>query len=157
MNLVLKTDVAATNRKLKEYAQANGIKTDATADATGESAAKLSKRKDDSSADPSGLIKGLKKIVVPKAPPPYDPFMGMPRKRDYYELRDSYETPFEREKSNPAVTAGGYDFQQYMDESFLRAFSGLGVFIEDEMAIKSNVVVPAPGIKSIKATDQVFG
>ncbi len=156
MNLVLRTDVAATNRKLNEYAIANGIKTDAT-DATNESGTKPVKRKDVAPdlADPSGLIKGLKKIVVPKARAPYDPFMGMPRTRDYYEVKDSYVARA-RGKPNETMSAGGYDFEQYMDECLLRAFAGLGVFIEDEMAAKDNIAVPVPGTAEIKPANDVF-
>jgi len=156
MNLVFRTDVAATNRKLKEYAVANGIKTDAT-DATNEPGTKSVKRKDvaPDAADPSGLIKGLKKIVVPKARAPYDPFMGMPRTKDYYEVKDSHVARARGKPSEP-MSAGGYDFQQYMDECLLRAFAGLGVFIEDEMATKDNTAVPVPGTAEIKPLDDVF-
>lgn len=145
MNLVLRTDVAATNRKLKEYAQANGIKTDPT-DGTTEPGAKAAKRKDvaPDAADPSGLIKGLKKIVIAKAKAPYDPFQGMPRTRDYYEVKESYISRV-RGKPAEAMLAGGYDFAEYMDECLLRAFAGLGVFIEDEMSARDNTAVPVPG------------
>lgn len=156
MNLVLRTDVAATNRKLKEYAVANGIKTDAT-EASNEPNAKAVKRKDvaPDAADPSGLIKGLKKLTIPKALAPYDPFMGMPQTRDYYLVQESYVTRA-RGKPADAMVAGGYDFDQYMDESLLRAFAGLGVFIEDEMAAKDNVPVPIPGSGQVKVSDDVF-
>lgn len=156
MNLVFKTDVAPTNRKLKEYAVANGIKTDTT-DGTNDPASKPVKRKDvaPDAADPSGLIKGLKKISIPKAKAPYDPFMGMSRTRDYYEVKESYVT---RAKGKPAesMLAAGYDFQQYMDECLLRAFAGLGVFVEDEMATKNNTAIPVPGTGEVKASDDVF-
>ncbi|KAI1613641.1 CDK-activating kinase assembly factor MAT1 [Exophiala viscosa] len=155
MNLVFKTDVAATNRKLREYAAANGIKTDTTEAAN--EPTKPVKRKDvaPDAADPSGLIKGLKKISIPKAKAPYDPFMGMSRTRDYYEVTESYVARA-RGKPAEAMLAAGYDFGQYMDECLLRAFAGLGVFIEDEMATKNNTAVPVPGTGELKAADDVF-
>jgi len=136
MNLVFNTDAQATRRKLRDYAVANGIKTDTT-DSTNEPTPKPVKRKDVAAdaADPSGLIKGLKKIVVPKAKAPYDPFMGMARTRDYYEVKESYVARA-RGKPADAMSAAGYDFHQYVDECLLRAFAGFGVFIEDEMGAK---------------------
>lgn len=153
MNLVFRTDVAATNRKLKEYALANGIKTDTNESEPG---AKAVKRKavDPSAADPSGLIKGLKKVVIPKAQAPYDPFMGMPRIRDYYEVKESYVG--RARAPDKVIVAGGYNFEQYTDECLLRAFAGLGVFIEDEMSVKESTAAPAPGQGESKASDGVF-
>src|ERR1700742_2086418 len=148
MNLVFKTDVAATNRKLREYAIANGLRVDST-EATTDLDKKATKRKDvdPTIADPSGLIKGLKKKVIREAEAPYDPFMGMSRKRDYYQVRDSYVS---RAKGKPAeaMLAAGYDFGQYVDECLMRAFAGLGVFIEDERAEKNNAVLPGPDTAS---------
>ncbi|KIX06581.1 uncharacterized protein Z518_04557 [Rhinocladiella mackenziei CBS 650.93] len=157
MNLVLRTDVAATNRKLREYALANGIKTDTTDSAADSGVKPPVKRKDiaPDAADPSGLIKGLKKIVIPKAKSPYDPFMGMPRTKDYYEVQDSYVS-WAKGKTAEAIVAGGYDFQQYVDECLLRAFAGLGVFIEDEMSAKNNTAVLGPGTTEVKSSDDVF-
>ena len=156
MKLVFRTDVTATNRKLKEYAAANGLKVESN-EATVESEKKAIKKKDidPSVADPSGLVKGLKEKAVREIEAPYDPFMGMPHKKDYYEVKDSYVT---RAKSKPAeaILAAGYDFGQYMDECLLRAFAGLGVFIEDEMATKNNTAVPVPDVGSSRIADDVF-
>jgi len=149
MNLVFETDLKNTNRKLKEYARANGIKTDSTEST--EPGGKPVRRKDTDEADPSGLIKGLKKIVIPKARTAYDPFQGMPRTRGYYQVKESYVT---RAKGKPseAMAAGGYDFHQYMDECLLRAFAGLGVFIEDDMSTNNNTDVSMPGTREVRAS-----
>jgi hypothetical protein len=151
MNLVFKTDAAATNRKLNEYAILNGLKVDLT-----EADKKLIKKKDadPSIADPSGLIKGLKKKAIREAEAPYDPFMGMSRNRDYYQVKDSYVS---RAKGKPAeaMLAAGYDFGQYMDECLLRAFAGFGVFIEDEMAEK-NSAVSGPDAVSSRVAEEIF-
>ena len=119
MNLVLGTDVVSTNRRLKAYEEANATP----------------KRRDvwtGDTNDPSGLVHGLKKVVPPPQLAAYDPFMGMPRSKDYYQLRDDYTSRYDRFKKDDQVSAGGYDFQQYWDESLLRAFAGLGVFIDEE-------------------------
>ncbi|KAL6250716.1 TFIIH/NER complex subunit [Rhinocladiella similis] len=136
MNLVLKIDVQATRRKLKDYAIANGIKTD-TNEATNDAGTRPAKRQNAAkdAADPSGLIKGLKPVVAPPPKAPYDPFMGMPRTREYYQVKESY-VGRARGKPAEAMSASGYDFHQYMDECLWRAFAGLGVFIEDEMSAK---------------------
>ena len=156
MNLVFKTDVAATNRKLREYAVANGLRVDST-ETTAESEKKVAKKKDvdPTIADPSGLIKGLKKKVIRAAEAPYDPFMGMPRNMGYYEVKESYVTRA-RGKPADAMLAAGYDFGEYMDECLLRAFAGLGVFIEDEMATKGNADVPQPDSRSTERVNDVF-
>jgi CDK-activating kinase assembly factor MAT1 len=145
MNLVLKTDVAATNKKLKYYAIANDLKIEATTEdnAADSDTKKPAKKKDVdlTIADPSGLIKGLKKKILKKAEAPYDPFMGMPRRGDYYEVKEAHVTSA-RGKPNDVMLAAGYDYAQYVDESLLRAFAGLGVFIEDEMAAKDKAALP---------------
>lgn len=84
-------------------------------------------------SDPTGLVKGLRRV---RAPPPekvYDPFMGMATTRDYYELQSDYPSiRLTKAKSDTRTTAGGFDFQAYFDESLLRAFAGLGCFIDEE-------------------------
>ncbi|RVX72286.1 hypothetical protein B0A52_04490 [Exophiala mesophila] len=151
MNLVFKTDVAATNRKLKEYALANGIKTDAT-EASHDLPTRQVKRKDDGAADPSGLIHGLKKIVKPKARPAYDPFMGMPRTEDYYSVKDGYLARVKHGKANDAKDSAGYSDWDYVNECLNRSFAGLGVFVEDEMAAKNNSAIPLPSITASDPT-----
>jgi CDK-activating kinase assembly factor MAT1 len=153
MNLVFKDDLAETQRRLKEYAVANGIKTET--DPTSEAGAKPVRRKVTDEADPSGLIKGLKRIVIPKAKAAYDPFMGMPRHKDYYEVQENYIRRIQG-KANEDMLAGGYDYGQYMDECLLRAFAGLGVFVEDEMSLKNNTAMPVLAVESTKATEDVF-
>ena len=140
MNLVLGTDAASTNRRLKAYEEANAI-------------ANRRNIKTSDSVDSSGLVRGLKKTVALPPLAPYDPFMGMPRSKDFYQLRDDYTSRYDRFKEDNQVSAGGYDFQQYWDESLLRAFAGLGVFIDEEKAggeQKSGIAITA------SASDDVF-
>lgn len=155
MNLVLNMDVPVTNKKLRDYQIANGIKTEQPEDGI-ESRTKSVRRKDGDAADPSGLIKGLKRITLPARKAPYDPFMGMPRVHEYYELRTDYESSYDQYKTNQAVLAGGYDFDQCLDESLLRAFAGLGVFIEDEKSQKDIMVEKASLTCKTKLNDDVF-
>jgi CDK-activating kinase assembly factor MAT1 len=155
MNLALGTDVAATNRKLKEYEQANSasIKQNAALE-RGDTVNRLA-----TATDPTGLIKGLREVTPPPALVEYDPFMGMATRRDYYEVRDDYPLRrLKRAKEDVQLMASGFDFQQFYDESLLRAFAGLGCFIEDEKAeekqgrsISTQSILP-----SVIASDDVF-
>ncbi len=151
MNLVLRTDVAATNRRLKEYEGANAIsiKENAAID-------RPLQLRPSTAIDTTGLVKGLKEVKVAAPVATYDPFMGMSTKRDYYELGDDYPSrKIESARKDTKVLAGGFDIQQYYDESLLRAFAGLGCFIEDEKA--TGDVTGAQGIAVRGASgDDVF-
>jgi CDK-activating kinase assembly factor MAT1 len=84
-------------------------------------------------SDPSGLIKGLRRIRATAPQKAYDAFMGMATTRDYYELADDYPSiRLTKAKNDTRTKAGGFDFQAYFDESLLEAFAGLGCFIEEE-------------------------
>jgi len=84
-------------------------------------------------SDPSGLVKGLRRIRAPAPQKLYDAFMGMPTTRDYYELAEDYPSMrLTKAKNDTRTKAGGFDFQAYFDESLLEAFAGLGCFIEEE-------------------------
>lgn len=108
MNLVLNTDVNATNRKLKEYQKANNIKVDKNLeDNKSKPAAK--RVRDDGNADPSGLIQGLKKIEAPPPVADYDPFEGMPTSYDYFDLKEDYVDILHPNKPQTSWTAGGYN------------------------------------------------
>jgi CDK-activating kinase assembly factor MAT1 len=114
-------------------------------------------------SDPSGLVKGLRKI---RAPPPrkvYDPFMGIATKRDYYDVRADYPSiRLTKAKNDNRTKAGGFDFQAYFDESLLRAFAGLGCFIEEEQAGRDQPVsrqlatVVAAEASPGKMSDEIF-
>ena len=155
MNLALGTDVAATNRKLKEYEQANSasIKQNAALE-RGDTVNRLA-----TAIDPTGLIKGLREVTPPPAVVEYDPFMGMATRRDYYEVRDDYPLRrLKKAKEDVQLMASGFDFQQFYDESLFRAFAGLGCFIEDEKveekqgrSMSTKNVLP-----SVMAGDDVF-
>ena len=84
-------------------------------------------------SDPSALVRGLRRIRAPPREKAYDPFMGMVTTRDYYELLANYPSiRLTKAKDDARTNVGGFDFQAYFDESLLRAFAGLGCFIDEE-------------------------
>jgi len=153
MNLVFGTDAAATRHKLNDYQILNGLKKPDPLKPN----VKPPQAKAPGSADPSGLIKGLKKIVAAPVRAPYDPFMGMAKRKDYYGLRNEYHSAkYDRVKADPQTAAGGYDFQQYFDESLLRAFAGLGVFIEDEVGKRDHSIAWPDASSRARETEDIF-
>ncbi|KAL9111459.1 MAG: hypothetical protein Q9227_004137 [Pyrenula ochraceoflavens] len=85
------------------------------------------------------FIKGLKQRKAPEPEKPYDPFMGMYIHRDYFELQVDYPAQrLGKSKKDTRTLAGGYDFSSFYDESLVKAFAGLGCFIEDEVSIKES-------------------
>ena len=83
----------------------------------------------------SFTIKGLKPTVLAEPEKPYDPFGGMQDNRDYYVLQDYYEHPWlDNARTDPQITAGGYDVREYYARAMLEAFAGLGCFIKEEIA-----------------------
>lgn len=129
MNLIYNTDMATTNKKLREYENANGLRKEKD-----ENKPQIVKPppKTGDYPDASKLIKGLKARYIPKALSPYKPFGDLAMDREYYNITDRYETPVDRNKRLKDLEASGYSFEAYVDESLLKAFSGLGVFIETE-------------------------
>ncbi|KAI9807947.1 MAG: hypothetical protein M1825_005253 [Sarcosagium campestre] len=64
----------------------------------------------------------------------YDPFGGLSDRREYSVLRHHYNHPWlDRARTDPSITAGGYDVREYETRALVEAFSGLGVFIEDKV------------------------
>jgi CDK-activating kinase assembly factor MAT1 len=79
-------------------------------------------------------IRGLKeKKKAPESSAPYDPFAGYDYHPDRYRLRDTFVNDwlngFARE---PKHATGGYDVREYYTRAMFDAFSGLGVFVDDE-------------------------
>ncbi|KAI9666184.1 MAG: TFIIH/NER complex subunit [Bathelium mastoideum] len=99
------------------------------------------------------FIKGLKQKVEPEPERPYDPFGGLSDARDYYVLQNDYDVDWLRTfKQDLRHNVGGYDFQEFYDRALCEAFSGLGVFVEDEMAGKElSSVTPGSGLAAANA------
>ncbi|OCK78734.1 CDK-activating kinase assembly factor [Lepidopterella palustris CBS 459.81] len=94
---------------------------------------------------------GLKKRVAPPPEKPYDPFGGWSVQREYFVLQNHYDWDWlSQARTNVAHTTGGYDVNDYCTRALCDAFSGFGVFIEDEMAGKN--VGSTPSIATAAAT-----
>ncbi|KAI9712713.1 MAG: TFIIH/NER complex subunit [Bogoriella megaspora] len=109
--------------------------------------AALERQQKASDVAPSGfVIKGLKQKVEPEPEKAYDPFGGLSDRREYYLLQDDYDVGWLKSfKQDLKHTVGGYDFSEFYDRALCDAFSGLGVFIEDEMAGKEISAMSASG------------
>lgn len=85
-------------------------------------------------------IRGLKKKEAPVKEEPYDPFGGLRLEPTSYVLQDHYEHEWlDKTTSTPLHTVGGWDVHDYYARTMFEAFSGLGVFIEDEVADRESV------------------
>lgn len=82
-------------------------------------------------------IRGLKRKTSPVAEKPYDPFGGYDLAPTRYVLQENYESEWlEMAKKDLRHAVGGYSLQEYYARTMFEAFSGLGVFVEDEMATR---------------------
>ncbi|KAK2623730.1 hypothetical protein QTJ16_006911 [Diplocarpon rosae] len=99
------------------------------------------------SANGSLTLRGLKKKEAPVAEKAYDPFGGVDLAPSRYVLQDDYESEWlSNAKTDQRHMAGGYSLGEYYARTMFEAFSGLGVFIEDEVANK-----PQPAASSTMA------
>jgi CDK-activating kinase assembly factor MAT1 len=97
-----------------------------------------------SARDPGLTIRGLKKKEAPVAEKPYDPFGGVDLTPSRYVLQDDYKNEWlSSAKSDQRHMAGGYSLQEYYARTMFEAFSGLGVFIDDEVAGRSQPTAPS--------------
>ncbi|KAG9230714.1 CDK-activating kinase assembly factor MAT1-domain-containing protein [Amylocarpus encephaloides] len=117
----------------------------------------------DSSSDPNGglpldsslSIRGLKKKVAPIAEEAYDPFGGINLTPTRYVLNDEYENEWLNGiKTDTRILAGGYSLPEYYARTMFEAFSGLGVFINDEVGPKAKPEVRIK--KEVEIDDDVF-
>ena len=80
-------------------------------------------------------IRGLKKKEAPVKEEPYDPFGGMRIKPTKYVLQEHYEHKWlDDTVADLRHTVGGWNVHDYYARTMFEAFSGLEVFIEDEIA-----------------------
>jgi CDK-activating kinase assembly factor MAT1 len=97
-----------------------------------------------SARDPGLTIRGLRRKDAPVAEKPYDPFGGVNLAPSRYVLQDDYDSEWlSNAKSDTRHMAGGYSLHEYYARTMFEAFSGLGVFIEDEVAGRSQPAAPA--------------
>lgn len=109
------------------------------------------------------VFKGLKPRTKAGAgssspPKPYDPFGDTTISHRYFSLQDHYDHPWlERARTDPAVRAGGYTVTEYCTRSLVEAFSGLGVFIADEMEKKEEDTASGAGSSKAAVGDAGVG
>jgi CDK-activating kinase assembly factor MAT1 len=86
------------------------------------------------SAEGNLTIRGLKKRVPVAEEEPYDPFGGVVLKEQRYALQGRYENQWlDFARGDDRHMAGGYSLGEYYARTMFEAFSGLGVFVEDEV------------------------
>jgi CDK-activating kinase assembly factor MAT1 len=86
-------------------------------------------------------IKGLKKRVKAEPEKPYDPFGGMADVKEFVTLPTEpniWDKYLGKVRKEDVYTAGGYDVREFYARTLSEAFSGLGVFISEEMAQKDH-------------------
>lgn len=105
----------------------------------------LADREAERNAGDGGLsIRGLRKKEAPTVEKAYDPFGGMDYTPSRYVLQEDYESEWlASAKSDQRHMAGGYSLKEYYARTMFEAFSGLGVFIEDEVGNR-----PLPAVSS---------
>lgn len=102
-------------------------------------------------------LRGLKKREAPVVEKPYDPFGGVDLTPSRYVLQDDYQSEWlANAKSDQRHMAGGYSMQEYYARTMFEAFSGLGVFIEDEVVSKPPPVASS-GVASMAAVQASTG
>lgn len=178
-NLILKIDVEATERKLRLYEQAQKAERNIAHRNVNQPDPSLpsdtaqvvlkkggSQRKAVASNAPSnnasaadknetdiGLhFRGLKKYVPPEPEKPLDPYDGFNIEPQYYVLQDDYDVDWlTNPKHDPAVMAGGYDMKDFYSMALCEAFSGFGVFIEDEIDTRPSKGSGKAAIETVSA------
>lgn len=137
MNIMTNIDRTATEKKLREYEIANGLRKEKD---DSKSTAKPPAAKSGDYPDASGLIKGLKVKYIAPPRSPYDAFKDVQRSRECYDtldyLHDSSTTIGQEDRAY-----SGYSLESYVDENLLSAFAGLGVLIGNEKGRKDGALI----------------
>jgi CDK-activating kinase assembly factor MAT1 len=106
------------------------------------------------------VLRGLKKRKPVEREEPYDPFGGLDLTPARYVLQRHYKNEWLKPaESDPRHMVGGYSVEEYYARTMFEAFSGLGVFIEDEVANAPSAVgavASATAGNGDKAMDDVF-
>ncbi|KAF2870265.1 CDK-activating kinase assembly factor MAT1-domain-containing protein [Massariosphaeria phaeospora] len=108
---------------------------------------------DDKAPDAGFSFAGLKKRIAPEPEKPFDPYGGWSFDPQFYVLQEDYNTPWLAPyKDNPDYLAGGYDITDFYDRALGDAFSGFGVFIEEEVKARKGSAKAKKGTaKAVKA------
>ena len=80
------------------------------------------------------IVKGLKARQKAEPEAPIDPFGGLRITNKYFSLQEDYVWEgIQDTKKDVKHLAGGYDVRDFTQRSLVAAFSGLGVFVADEV------------------------
>lgn len=87
------------------------------------------------------VIQGLKTKQKNATPAePIDPFGGLSFTSKYSSLQEDYVWVGVREtKNDPLLGAGGYDVSSFTSRALCEAFSGLGVFVSEEIDVRDGL------------------
>lgn len=111
----------------------------------------------DTSREGGFPIRGLKKKAGPVVEKPYDAFGGIDLTPTHYVLQDEYANEWLRDaKSDVRHVAGGYSLKEYYSRTMFEAFSGMGVFIEDEVASREQIASMGATVGEGNVADDVF-
>jgi CDK-activating kinase assembly factor MAT1 len=110
----------------------------------------------DWSADVGKLsIRGLKEKKKPAAAQgPYDPFGGVDFRPGRFRIHEGHPNHWEKDQRlEPELLTGGYSFAEFTARIMFEAFSGLGVFVEDEKGAdeKGGVIIK----KEVQSGDEM--
>lgn len=102
----------------------------------------------DATAAPNLSIRGLKKkeVRVVQDDGPYDPFGGLDLSMHRYKLGpiDDYRNEWvDAARLDSRITVGGYSAEEFLTRAMFEAFSGMGVFIDDEKGGEGMATVEA--------------
>ena len=102
-------------------------------------------------------FRGLKQKKVVEKEKAYDPFGGIDFAPSRYVLQKDYNhEPLYHAKKDVRHTAGGYSLKEYYSRTLFEAFSGFGVFIDDEVAGRDvGVRKSSPGLEAAEATGRL--
>jgi CDK-activating kinase assembly factor MAT1 len=84
---------------------------------------------------PTGfLFPGLRPRTSPPKPKPFDPYGGYNFAFQYYTLQPEYSVEWmAKPKTDPENIAGGWEISDWYGCAMFDAFSGLGVFVGEEV------------------------
>ena len=121
---------------VKDSQKVNLKKSSARRDAFENSKLSTDSAKESAAGQDAGLVfRGLKKREVAKPDMAYDVFGGISIEKKYHELQDFYEWKWlDDARKEQKYIVGGYNLQDYYTRALTDAFSGLGVFIADEVS-----------------------
>lgn len=102
-------------------------------------------------------FRGLKQKKAVEKEKPYDPFGGIDYTPSRFVLQKDYNhEPLYHAKNDLKHTSGGYSLKEYYSRTLFEAFSGLGVFIEEEVAKRDmSVGKVSPGLEAAEATGRL--